>query len=135
MLILVRFIFLLSLTTIVLACKILIVENVSKWTFLLACTAGVLGTFVATFGVLILAGAVEIRRPPLEQEYSWYADRDGDGYGDGSVRFVATLSPVGFVDNGYDCDDNNFSLNPGALDILGDGIDSNCNGLIDEVTP
>ena len=33
---------------------------------------------------------------------------------------------------GNDCDDNNFYVNLGVLEIYGDGIENNCNGIIDE---
>lgn len=44
-----------------------------------------------------------------------------DGDGDG---FVA----------GFDCDDANRAINPGATDVVGDGIDQNCDGF-DEPVP
>jgi hypothetical protein len=54
-----------------------------------------------------------------------YADNDGDGYGAGS--------PVACgVANNTDCNDNNASVHPGAVEICGNGIDDNCNGQIDE---
>ncbi len=47
-------------------------------------------------------------------------DADGDGYG----TVACAASP------GTDCDDANASVHPGATEIC-DGIDNNCNGLID----
>jgi len=38
----------------------------------------------------------------------------------------------GFSENEGDCDDNDPSINPGAEEICGDGIDNNCDGQIDE---
>ncbi len=32
-----------------------------------------------------------------------------------------------------DCNDNNPNVNPGAFDVLGNAVDDNCNGLVDEV--
>ena len=34
-----------------------------------------------------------------------------------------------------DCDDCNPSVNPGAMDIPGDGIDNDCNGVTDDAAP
>jgi hypothetical protein len=48
-------------------------------------------------------------------------DADGDSY----VSNTATLP-------GTDCNDNNHDISPAASEICGDGIDNNCNGLIDE---
>ncbi len=54
-----------------------------------------------------------------------YADNDSDGYGAGS--------PVACgVDNNLDCNDNNVSVHPGAVEICGNGVDDNCNGQVDE---
>jgi hypothetical protein len=64
----------------------------------------------------------------------WYADNDADGFGDGanSIPGLACLQPSGYVGNSIDCDDNNAAINPMAYDACPDGIDNNCNGLVDE---
>ena len=40
-------------------------------------------------------------------------------------------APTGYVNNNDDCNDNNASINPAAVDIC-DGIDNNCNGELDD---
>lgn len=59
----------------------------------------------------------------------WTLDEDGDGYGSASV--VACEPPDNAVDDQTDCDDASASVNPGAAEVC-DGIDNNCDGVVDE---
>ena len=58
---------------------------------------------------------------------SWFADADGDGYGDQTVTLVACTGPTAV---GGDCDDADPAVNPGALDTCPDGIDHDCDGIV-----
>jgi hypothetical protein len=61
----------------------------------------------------------------------YFADNDGDAYGEMSAVILACAAPVGYVENGVDCNDNNTAIYPGALEIC-NLIDDNCNGFADE---
>ena len=61
----------------------------------------------------------------------WYADDDGDGYGDVSSGIQTCNVPDGYVMTGGDCDDADALIYPGAVEEC-DGIDNNCNGELDE---
>ncbi len=60
----------------------------------------------------------------------WYADTDGDGYGDANTNTPACDAPTGFVADTTDCDDTTSSTNPGAVETC-DGVDNNCDVLVD----
>ena len=64
---------------------------------------------------------------------TWYADADGDGYGDADDSIEDCLQPSGYVDDGSDCDDTDIDVNPGAEEEC-DGYDNNCDGEVDEGT-
>jgi hypothetical protein len=59
---------------------------------------------------------------------TYYADADGDSYGDAGTSIQACTSPVGYVADNTDCDDTNSSVNPVGVDICGNGIDEDCSG-------
>ncbi len=65
---------------------------------------------------------------------TFYADDDGDGYGDVSDSVIECLQPTGYVSDSGDCDDTNAAVNPGALEVC-DGLDDDCDGLVDHLDP
>lgn len=69
---------------------------------------------------------------PDVQGIPWYADEDGDGYGDANTFVIACSVPEGYVPwpNFTDCDDTNSSVNPGATEIPDNGIDDNCDACV-----
>ena len=62
---------------------------------------------------------------------TYYADSDGDGFGDISNSMVACTAPSGYVNNNADCDDNDANNYPGNTEVC-DGQDNDCDGIIDE---
>lgn len=77
-----------------------------------------------------LHGATHLGRP----SQIYYADVDGDGYGDEGRPFSSCLDtpPPGYVSIGGDCNDNRSDVNPGQVEIACDNIDNNCNGIADD---
>jgi hypothetical protein len=58
---------------------------------------------------------------------TYYADADGDGYGNAESTADACDAPSGYTDNGDDCDDMDATVNPESLwysDVDGDGYGS-----------
>lgn len=69
------------------------------------------------------------------QSADLYVDADADGYNSGieTVCFGESI-PSGYslITIGLDCKDSDPEINPGILEICGNGIDDNCNGQTDE---
>jgi hypothetical protein len=67
---------------------------------------------------------------------TWYADSDGDGYGDAATSTLACDAPTDTVADATDCDDTEFDVNPGATEVCNDpAVDDDCDGLIDDADP
>ncbi|MCB9762864.1 MAG: hypothetical protein H6739_23890 [Alphaproteobacteria bacterium] len=61
----------------------------------------------------------------------WYADDDGDGYGDASDVTAACAQPSGTVSDSSDCDDDDGAVHPGATEVC-NSVDDDCDGLTDD---
>ncbi|NCU05212.1 MAG: T9SS type A sorting domain-containing protein [Chitinophagaceae bacterium] len=66
---------------------------------------------------------------------TYYKDEDADGYGNPAkpITVCSSAAPAGYVNNSADCNDRNPAVNPGAVEVCGNKIDDNCNGVVDEV--
>ena len=63
---------------------------------------------------------------------TWYADTDGDAYGDPALTHEGCAPPTElYVADGGDCDDDDAAIFPGA-ETLCDGLDRDCDGQIDD---
>jgi len=61
---------------------------------------------------------------------TWYADSDGDGFGDLASPITACARPSGTVSNTADCDDADAGVNPDASESC-DAVDEDCDGVVD----
>jgi len=68
----------------------------------------------------------------VDQADEYFADNDGDGYGDASdIALSCTGAPNGYTTDDTDCNDFDDQVNPGATEVC-NGIDDNCDGDMDE---
>ena len=59
----------------------------------------------------------------------WYADIDGDGFGDPDNASESCDVLSDHVADSSDCDDGDASVNPDASEVCLDGVDNDCDGL------
>jgi hypothetical protein len=80
----------------------------------------------------------QVDDPSMFDYDTYFADTDGDTYGDPGNTTEACSQPLGYVENDIDCDDADDSVYPGAAEDGGtgtggaDGIDNDCDGAIDD---
>ena len=60
---------------------------------------------------------------------TYFVDADNDNFGTGAGESLCEDPGVGYVLMGGDCDDNNPNAYPGALEVLDNSIDENCDGV------
>lgn len=62
----------------------------------------------------------------------YYADSDGDGYGDPDIFIDSCLVPADYVLDNKDCDDSDAAISPDSVEVL-DGLDNDCNTFVDDL--
>ncbi len=91
----------------------------------------------------VYPGATEVPDNSIDEDcndlyaYTFYPDKDGDGFGAGNPVIIeldlGANTPDNYATNDADCDDNNAAINPLVDEIAGNGIDDNCDGEVDVV--
>ena len=76
-------------------------------------------------------GLLDADDPDAAGGTTWFADTDGDGFGDPTVAMVSCDTPEGFVLDDQDCDDSSAAVGPTAVEVC-NGIDDDCDGLVDD---
>ena len=77
-------------------------------------------------------GLVDLADPDADPSTGsvYYADADGDGYGDASSTTTACDVPAGFTTDNTDCDDTAADVSPAGTELC-NGVDDDCDGVID----
>jgi hypothetical protein len=59
---------------------------------------------------------------------TFYADADGDTYGDDAMPVSQCDLPSGYTVDNTDCDDTEILVNPSEVEVCDDGLDNDCSG-------
>ncbi len=65
----------------------------------------------------------------------WYADADGDAYGDAATALSQCDAPGGWVADSTDCDDGDSAISPAEAEVCGNGVDDDCDSTADDGCP
>ena len=64
---------------------------------------------------------------------TFYADADGDSFGDPATAIDQCDAPSGYIQDNTDCDDSAASVNPGATEVCDAAdVDEDCSGTADD---
>jgi hypothetical protein len=91
-----------------------------------------LSSETATASASDLSGSATVTVTAL---VTYYADVDGDGFGNDAITLQACSQPLGYAAVGGDCNDNDATIYPGVAEICYDGIDQNCDGMLTDGCP
>jgi hypothetical protein len=69
------------------------------------------------------------------RELLFFLDGDSDGFGNPEADLGTTscAAPAGFVDNGFDCNDEDATIHPDATEVCDGGIDNDCDDRADDL--
>ena len=88
--------------------------------------------------LIAISGDCNDADPALNPATKWILDADGDGYYPGLPIANCSSPGTGYIIRttqlAGDCQDNNASVNPAAVEVCGNKVDDNCNGVVDEAT-
>ncbi len=59
-----------------------------------------------------------------------WTDNDCDGQLDEGTTY-ADDDHDGYTEVGGDCDDGNATVSPAVLEVVGDGVDNDCDGIVE----
>jgi hypothetical protein len=71
-------------------------------------------------------------KPAACTKHTYYADQDGDDYGDDHATMKACEKPKGYVEVGGDCDDECKTCHDDGTETCDGVLDENCDGSVDE---
>jgi hypothetical protein len=93
--------------------------------------AKVPGEDCQTIPTFVLHGQADCDDRDPSVQLTAFVDADGDGAGDPSlpVCVPGPLPGFGYASLGDDCNDRDASIGPRMLDVSGDGVDRDCNGV------
>jgi hypothetical protein len=67
----------------------------------------------------------------------FFLDGDGDTFGnpEADLGITSCAAPSGYVDNSFDCEDEDATINPDATEVCDGGIDNDCDDRADDLDP
>ena len=84
-------------------------------------------------GIKTCDGDCDDNNASIGKATTWYADTDGDRFGDANNPTSNCTQPTGYVANSTDCNDNDADVYPNAP-AKADGKDNDCDGNTDKLS-